>query len=89
MLVCRAFRRAPLASPWDKKEPIWQELFSVERLEEHARSLAAAQPIASKRTEGPALGGAARRQRAVLLAAYRTIAKAVQERQRSLRRRNG
>src|SRR5206468_4916141 len=79
-LVRRAVRRAPLASPWDNKEPIRQELFSVERLEEHARSLAAAQPIASKRTRGLPLASRLADNEAVLLAVYRTISKTVQER---------
>ena len=33
---------SPPASPWEER-PIREELFGVERLEEHARSLAAAQ----------------------------------------------
>ncbi|MBA3670275.1 MAG: glycosyl transferase, partial [Sphingomonas sp.] len=33
-------------SPWDNPEPIREEIFSAERLEDHARSLAGAQPIA-------------------------------------------
>ena len=37
------------ASPWDNEKPIREELFSAERLEEHARSLAGAQPISTKR----------------------------------------
>ena len=37
------------ASPWDNPKPIREELFSAERLEEHARSLAGAQPIATRR----------------------------------------
>ena len=32
-------------SPWDSHDAIREELFSVERLETHARSLAAAQPV--------------------------------------------
>ena len=32
-------------SPWDSHDAIREELFSVERLESHARSLAAAQPV--------------------------------------------
>ncbi|MEJ7777795.1 MAG: glycosyl transferase, partial [Sphingomicrobium sp.] len=37
------------ASPWGDGKPIREELFSAERLEEHARSLAGAQPVATKR----------------------------------------
>jgi hypothetical protein len=32
----------------DDQEPLWAELFSAERLEQHARSLAAAQPIGKR-----------------------------------------
>ena len=38
-------------SPWDSEAPIREELFSVERLEAHARSLAIAQTIASRALE--------------------------------------
>ena len=34
-------------SPWDSHDAIREELFSVERLESHARSLAVAQPVAA------------------------------------------
>jgi cyclic beta-1,2-glucan synthetase len=78
--IPRFFRRAHLASPWDNGEPIREELFSVERLEEHARSLATAQPIASERTKGLPLAARLADNGAVLLAAYRTLSKAAQER---------
>ena len=32
----------------DDQEPLWAELFSPERLEQHARSLAAAQPVGGR-----------------------------------------
>ena len=44
----RAFGRRRAALPGFHDEPIRAELFSVERLEQHAESLAAAQPIMSK-----------------------------------------
>ena len=44
--VQRAFTDA-IASPWDER-PIREELFGIERLEEHARSLAAAQTVFAK-----------------------------------------
>ena len=62
-LIRRAFGRAPSASPWDNREPIREELFSVERLEEHARSLAVAQPVTAEADQGPSAGRPARRQR--------------------------
>ena len=42
--------------PWDDGAPIRAELFSVERLEEHARSLAAAQAVMRRRGEGRLTG---------------------------------
>ena len=40
------------APPWDDTGPIRAELFSVERLEEHARSLAAAQAVTPGQAKG-------------------------------------
>ena len=42
-------------SPWNNRDPIRAELFSAERLEEHARSLAAAQPVTPKAAKGKLL----------------------------------
>ena len=55
-------------------------MFSVERLEEHARSLAIAQPVTPKPTRGHPLAGRLADNGAVLLHAYRAIAKAIDER---------
>lgn len=41
-LLRRAFGRVRPASVWDGQDPIREELFSAGRLEDHARSLAAA-----------------------------------------------
>jgi cyclic beta-1,2-glucan synthetase len=43
------------SSPWNNQDPIREELFSVERLEEHARSLALAQAVASRTSRGQPL----------------------------------
>ena len=40
---------------WDNPEPIREELFGIERLEQHARSLAAAQAVARLQTAGHSL----------------------------------
>ena len=80
--VRRALRRAPSASPWDNREPIREELFSVERLEEHARSLAIAQAVTSKPTRGHPLAGRLADNGAVLLDAYRRIARGDRRRAR-------
>ena len=66
-------------SPWNNPDPIRAELFSGERLEEHARSLAAAQAVSPKAAKGHSLAGRLVDNEAVLLHAYRTIAKAIGE----------
>ena len=66
-------------SPWNSQEPLREELFSVERLEEHARSLAVAQPVTPKPAKVHPLAGRLVDNGAVLLDAYRTIAKAISE----------
>jgi cyclic beta-1,2-glucan synthetase len=66
-----------MAAPWDDGSPIRAELFSVERLEEHARSLAAAQTVAPREVRGAALAKRLAEDEAVLIATYRDIAEAV------------
>jgi len=63
-------------SPWNDPEPIREELFSVERIEAHARSLAAAQIVTPRPTRGRPLAARLADNAAVLLASHRTIAKA-------------
>src|SRR5712691_285585 len=77
--ILRAFGRASQAAPWDNEESIRGELFSIERLEQHAESLAAAQPITARPMIGRSLAGRLRDNESVLLEAYRTIANAVGE----------
>ena len=67
------------ASPWDSETPIREELFSVERLELHARSLAVEQTVALRATRGPPLAVRLADNSAVLLSAYREIVKATDE----------
>ena len=55
--INRVLGRAQPEFPWDNREPVREELFSVERLEEHARSLAMAQPVAPRSTGGHKLAG--------------------------------
>ena len=69
-------KRSP---PWDNREPIREELFSVERLEEHARSLALAQIVSSTTTKGQPLARRLADNGVVLLEAYRAIVKAINE----------
>ncbi|WP_237355721.1 GH36-type glycosyl hydrolase domain-containing protein [Xanthobacter sp. YC-JY1] len=73
-----AFGRAPASSPWDQ-QPIREELFGAERLEEHARSLASAQMVEPRLARGHALSARLADNGAILLAAYRAIATSVAE----------
>ena len=69
----------PRAPPWDNDELLRAELFSIERLEQHAASLAVAQQVAASPPRRPALGVRLSENEAALLGAYRAIAKAVGE----------
>ncbi|HEY9380532.1 MAG TPA: hypothetical protein VIQ01_04720, partial [Burkholderiales bacterium] len=60
--------------PWDDRRPVREELFGVERLEQHAESLAAAQPVATKPPTVAPLHARLNDNAAVLLAAYRASA---------------
>ena len=66
-------------SPWDNEKPIREELFSVERLEAHARSLAVAQNVAGKPNRGLPLSARLADNGAVLLSAYRSIVAAIDD----------
>jgi cyclic beta-1,2-glucan synthetase len=78
-LLRRVFGRRPGVSPWNSEELIRAELFSVERLEQHAGSLAVAQRISANPIARRSLVGRLRNNETILLAAYRTIAAAVAE----------
>ena len=69
-------RFASRAAPWDSEDSIREELFSAERLEQHARSLAAAQPVFAGRARGRSLESRLRENEAVLIASNRAIAAA-------------
>ncbi len=66
-------------SPWDDRQTIREELFSSERLEAHARSLAIAQGVIRKPSSGHPLAGRLADNAAVLFDAHRSIAQAVDE----------
>ncbi len=66
-------------SPWDNDEILRAELFSSERLEQHAASLAAAQEVTRKRSTRRSLSARLKENESVLLAAYRTIGAAAGE----------
>ncbi|WP_216849840.1 hypothetical protein [Acidisoma sp. L85] len=69
----RAFGRARAASLWDSQATIREELFSVERLEDHGRSLAATQSITPNHTRGFPLQRRLADNGATLLGAYRSM----------------
>ncbi len=75
----RMLRNAWTRSSWDSEAPIRDELFSLERLEQHAESLAAAQRVTSRPTRGRPLARRLRDNGRVLLAAYRSIGEAIRE----------
>jgi len=77
--ILRAFGRASQAVPWNSEESIREELFSIERLEQHAESLAAAQGVAAGSITGRSLAVRLKENESVLLQAYRDIAGAVGE----------
>ncbi|EWY41660.1 glycosyl transferase [Skermanella stibiiresistens SB22] len=77
-LLRRALGLESVHSPWDDAAPVREELFSVERLEDHARSLAAAQLTAPSPVKVPPLASRVNDNAAVLLSAYRSSAAALE-----------
>ena len=75
-LVRCARRRERPVLLWGSRDPVREELFSVERIEQHARSLAAAQPVTPNPIKGLPLAGRLAENAAVLLASHRAIAAA-------------
>ncbi|MGB8435872.1 MAG: glycosyl transferase, partial [Burkholderiales bacterium] len=78
-MILRAFGRTLRAAPWDNEESIREELFSIERLEQHAESLAAAQQVIAGPKTARSLAVRLKENESVLLGAYRTVAAAVGE----------
>jgi cyclic beta-1,2-glucan synthetase len=66
-------------SPWNSQDPVREELFSAERLEEHARSLAVAQAVVPKSAKGHPLAGRLADNGTVVLDAYRSMVQAIDE----------
>ncbi len=71
------FEAGPIP-PWDDAAPIRSELFSVERLEEHARALASAQMVALRERKGEPLSRRLADNETMLVTAYRAIASEVE-----------
>ena len=71
--------RGPVASTDDLDEPILAELFSIERLEQHGASLAAAQSTSEDPRRAYALRSRVTENGRVLLASYRALARAIKD----------
>ena len=69
---------APRTGLWDSSELIREELFAVDRLKQHAESLAQAQPVSARKKGGRALASRLRDNERVLLDSYRAIAASVE-----------
>ena len=78
-LFLRAVASGSVSFPPQTEQPIRAELFSIERLEQHAGSLAAAQQVTTRRGTGRDLSKRLRDNGKVLLEAYRATAKAIRE----------
>ena len=79
LVFLRALKPPSAAFAAGAEEPIRAELFSIERLEQHAESLAAAQPVTTRPKTGRRLAARLRENGRVLLDAYRAIAGAIRE----------
>ena len=77
--ILRNFFGFESASPWDTSSIIRDELFSIDRLEQHAASLAQAQSVTGKPPRRRSLNARLSENETVLLAAYRAIGTAVSE----------
>ena len=75
--IGRAFRAWSAPSPWAHEEPIRAELFGIERLEQHAESLATAQRTASKLKSKRRLDARLRDNNQALRAAYHATVETV------------
>jgi cyclic beta-1,2-glucan synthetase len=77
--IGRLFRAWSTNSPWIHEEPIRAELFGIERLEQHAESLAAAQRTTSKPRTKQRLERRLRDNHGALRAAYHETIEAARE----------
>ncbi len=76
--LARTFGRGGTPLPWADTAPVRQELFGIDRLELHARSLAAAQTVTPTPARVPPLRTRLDDNARVLLAAYRASAAELQ-----------
>ncbi len=66
------------STPWNDPAPVRQELFGIDRLELHARTLAAAQPVTLASPKVPSLHSRLNENARVLLSAYRASAREIE-----------
>ncbi len=78
-LLGRVFKRAPPKPPWNDTAAIREALFSVERMEEHAQSLALTQGVKPHRQLGHPLLDRLAANEASLIDSYRSICTAVDD----------
>ena len=79
--ISRVFRAGQIAAPWSNTQAIRAELFGIERLEAHARSLALLQPVAARPRSTPSLALRLTDNGAALLTAYQVMSRAVDDNQ--------
>lgn len=77
--ILRRLTHFSTAAQREPEEPIRSELFSVERLEQHAESLAVAQRVSARPGAGRQLSARLRDNGRVLLSTYRATATAIRE----------
>ena len=68
-----------VGSHWNNEQILREEIFSIERLEQHAQTLAAAQAISVQPGFRRSLRARLRNNEKILLSAYRAVARAVDE----------
>ena len=71
--------RVPLNVPSQMEEPIAAEIFSVERLEQHAESLAKAQEVSAGQSSGISLRGRLRSNATGLRSAFHTLIEGIHQ----------
>jgi len=77
--MLRTLKRGSAGFSPEADEPIRAELFSIERLEQHAESLALAQPVTAQRGSGRRLTQRLADNGRLLMEAYRATAKAIRD----------
>ena len=73
-IIRNVLARRATAAPWDDVSPVREELFGAERLEQHAETLAAAQPVTDRPPLVQSLRARLGENAATLLAAYKASA---------------